>query len=216
MVWRPEALVSREARQGRWVEQVVLGAMDGSGAEEAWGQKVGPLRDGRPEWRLCSSVEIMSLLALLPLGPPSGAPQSDSHTLSSCATSGTAGWRRHAPSCDGAPGPPPFTLYHCPVSHKPSLNTTNSASSSPCIPSSHQYLLSSYNMPGPVLGTTAVNKAMISLVLSSLPTGGHRSPRTTWNLSCDQSVQDEVPRAQKTVPGFGLVRTVKEGFLEEI
>ena len=34
VVWRPEALVWREARQGRWVEQVVLGAMDGSGAEE--------------------------------------------------------------------------------------------------------------------------------------------------------------------------------------
>lgn len=39
VVWRPEALVWREARQGRWVEQVVLGAMDGSGAGEACGQK---------------------------------------------------------------------------------------------------------------------------------------------------------------------------------
>lgn len=117
------------------------------------------------------------------------------------------------PGCGGAPGPPPFTLYHCPVSHKPSLNTINSASSSPCIPSSHQYLLSSYDMPGPVLGTTAVNKAMISLALSSLPTGGHRSPRKTWNLSCDQCAQDEGPRR---LSGFDLVRTVKEGFLEEI
>ena len=68
-------------------------------------------------------------------------------------------------------------------------------------------------MPGPVLGTTAANKAMISLALSSLPTGGHRSPRTTWNLSCDQCAQDEVPRAQKTVPGFDLVRTVRRASL---
>ena len=98
VVWRPEALVWKEARQGRWVEQVVLGAMDGSGAGEACGQKVGPLRDGRPERRLCSSMEIVSLLALPSLGPPSGAPQSDSHSLSSSATSGTAGWRRHPPS----------------------------------------------------------------------------------------------------------------------
>ena len=69
-------------------------------------------------------------------------------------------------------------------------------------------------MPGPVVGTTAVNEAMISLALSS--SGGHRNPRKTWNLCCDQCTQDGVPRDQKTVPGFDLVRTVKEGFLEEI
>lgn len=159
-----------------------------------------------PSWSSCLSGLHLGLprvtLMLCPPVRPQGPLAGDAMPL--------------VPGCDGAPGPPPFTLYHCPVSRKPSLNTTNLASSSPCIPSSHQYLLSSYDMPGPVLGTTAVNKATIFLALSPLPTGGHRSPRTTWNLSCDQSVQDEVPRAQKTVPGFGLVRTVKEGFLEEI
>ena len=109
---------------------------------------------------------------------------------------------------------PPFTPCHCSVSHTASPNAINSANSSPCIPSSHQNLLSSYDVPGPVVGTTAVNEAMISLALSS--SGGHRNPRKTWNLCCDQCTQDGVPRDQKTVPGFDLVRTVKEGFLEEI
>ena len=61
VVWRPEALVWREARQGRWVEQVVLGAMDGSGAGEACGQKLGLSETGdlsgvcAPPWRSCPS-----------------------------------------------------------------------------------------------------------------------------------------------------------------
>ena len=38
VVWRPEAEVWREVRQGRWVEQAALGAMDSSGAWQGCGQ----------------------------------------------------------------------------------------------------------------------------------------------------------------------------------
>lgn len=148
----------------------------------------------------------MFLRVTLVLSPPCGCRGSWLKTASP-----------RVPGCgSGSPVIPSFILWCCFAFQAPSLNTANSTISSRFIPSSHQYLLSAYHVPGPFRGATAVNKATTPPGPELTAQWGHRHfPDLTWKLSCDQWAQDEVPRAREPVPAFDFGRKVQERFPED-